>query len=141
MADLIPKNWVYQVTIKGDGIPIISKKDEPLQKEISPNDTARDRLINMIEEGSYVEYKSGSESIYFIYKENPNMIDFNDYYEDGTIYTQSPSRPGVTVTNQGDPSTFNQDLGGGSRRRRRPSRKYKKSKRVLRRKSRSTRRR
>lgn len=55
------------------------------------------------------------------------------YYDDmGTIYRMSPS---------GKITQINNISSGGSRRRRRPSRKYKKSKRVLRRKSRSTRRR
>jgi len=62
----------------------------------------------------------GYDEAYHISSAHPNIMDFDSLYEAGKE---------------------EEDPFGGSRRRRRPSRKYKKSKRVLRRKSRSTRRR
>ena len=68
---------------------------------------------------------------------------------DGYCYREDPTTK-INVTEAADPragggagggAAVGQGSQGGSRRRRRPSRKYKKSKRVLRRKSRSTRRR
>ena len=63
---------------------------------------------------------------YQIFNNHPNKMAFDELYEEVDI-------------SSGPTSTLNPD--GGASRRRRPSRKYKKSKRVLRRKSRSTRRR
>jgi hypothetical protein len=65
---------------------------------------------------------------YKIYSTHPNLDAFKETYDTSDMDVGS-----------GSPSKMTTD-GGGSRRRR-PSRKYKKSKRVLRRKSRSTRRR
>ena len=63
--------------------------------------------------------KSGYDAAYHISQSHPNILMFDDLYDDGLV----------------------KEVAFGGSRRRRPSRKYKKSKRVLRRKSRSTRRR
>jgi hypothetical protein len=79
------------------------------------------------ENGSHVQFANGS--IVKLPDDTPPGTRYED--RNGKIYKILPDGAETLV----NPST------GGSRRRRRPSRKYKKSKRVLRRKSRSTRRR
>ncbi len=74
-----------------------------------------------IEDKYYVKSKDS----YYIYEGHPNILTLQEFYNDGEISTKA-----LPLS----------DKRAGSRRRR-PSRKYKKSKRVLRRKSRSTRRR
>jgi hypothetical protein len=144
-------NWDYKVTIS-QGKPLIDKRDNvtpPIPRIIG---MSNDEVITMIEgrgietnwTSHYTNVTNGPSSTYYIYGTHPNIKDFKDFYDNGDF---EMSRSGDSVIGEADtfktPSKMTPDVGvgfGGSRRRR-PSRKYKKSKRVLRRKSRSTRRR
>lgn len=74
--------------------------------------------------------KNDDETVYFVYQDAPKSL-----LDEIRKVTGEPVTPSGDMVGSADYS------GGSRRRRRRPSRKYKKSKRVLRKKSRSTRRR
>jgi hypothetical protein len=134
----VPPNWVFKVT-KVDlpenvGLPHSNGKVACIEMPYSGNNEKKyinepfeqtlNTIINNIvtTERSIqpnVDYYQAGTDEYYIYEDHPNMLMFDNLWEHGKSKV----------------------LSGGSRRRRRPSRKYKKSKRVLRRKSRSTRRR
>ena len=112
---------------------IKNSADDKLPKEIPES---KDKVLKLITKNQVTadrpvingsDYKTDDDITYIIYSTHPNILTFREFHDFGDLYTPPP------------PSSES-DFGGASRRRR-PSRKYKKSKRVLRRKSRSTRRR
>ena len=124
-------NKIYYTPTKG--IHETKDIDESQQPHIQK--MCHDEFVrtNSLSGGTAYVVKNDDEPVYFVYEDAPKTL-----LDEIKKVTDEPISPSIYDTAG---SAGSHDIGGSRRRRRRPSRKYKKSKRVLRRKSRSTRRR
>lgn len=130
--DFNTNNIIYYTTAEGDPV---TKDISDKSQQTHIRNMCDDEIVktNSLSGGKAYVVKNDDEPVYFVYEGAPKIL-----LDEIKTVTNEPISPSIYDTAGSD-----DNIGGSRRRRRRrrPSRKYKKSKRVLRKKSRSTRRR